>query len=126
MAIRKSKVTITFYLIHLSKVLLFEFHYDYIKNKYDNKSRVLIIDTDSVMNEIKTEDVYENFINVKKMFDSRNYSAEPKRYNDLNKLVVGKIKDKISSVAAEELVGLNPKMYLFWWMILVSITKQSI
>ena len=106
--------------------MLFEFHYDYIKNKYDNKSRVLIIDTDSVMNEIKTEDVYENFINVKKMFDSRNYSAEPKRYNDLNKLVVGKIKDKISSVAAEELVGLNPKMYLFWWMILVSITKQSI
>ena len=36
-----------------------EFHYDYIKNEYGNKSKLLLTDTDSLMYEIKTEDVYE-------------------------------------------------------------------
>ena len=37
---------------------MYKFHYDYIKNKYDNKSRLLFTDTKSLMYEIKTEDVY--------------------------------------------------------------------
>ena len=45
----------------LSKVLMYEVHYDYIKNKYDNKSKLLFTDTDGVMYEIKTDDVYEDF-----------------------------------------------------------------
>ena len=40
---------------------MYEFHYDYIKNNYGNNSRLFISDTDSVMYEIKTEDVYEHF-----------------------------------------------------------------
>ena len=34
---------------------------DYIKNNYDNKSKLLFTDTDSLIYEIKTDDVYENF-----------------------------------------------------------------
>ena len=48
-------------ILDLSKILMYEFHYDYIKNKYDNKSRLLFTDTDSLMHEIKTEDVFEDF-----------------------------------------------------------------
>ena len=44
-------------ILDLSKVLMYEFHFDYIKNKYDNKSKLLFTDTDSLMYEIKTEDV---------------------------------------------------------------------
>ena len=44
---------------------MYEFHYDYVKNKYDNK----FADTDSLMYEIKTEDIYEGFSNGKKMLD---------------------------------------------------------
>ena len=47
-------------ILDLSKVLMYEFHYDYVKNKCSNNSR-LFNDTDSLMYEIKTEDVYENF-----------------------------------------------------------------
>ena len=72
-AIRKNKVTLTLNkpayigmcILELSKVLMYEFHYDYIKNKYGNNSRLLFKDTDSLMYEIKTKDVYEDFRNYK-------------------------------------------------------------
>ena len=70
-AIRKNKVTLTFNkpayfgmcILELSKVLMYEFHYDYIKNNYGNDSRLLFTDTVSLMYEIKIEDVYEDFSN---------------------------------------------------------------
>ena len=46
---------------------MYEFHYDYIKNKYGNKFRPLFTDTDSLMYEIKTEDIYEEFSKEKEM-----------------------------------------------------------
>ena len=51
-------------ILELSKVLMYEFHYDYIKNRYSNNS-----DTDNLMYEIETEDVYEDFSNDNEMFD---------------------------------------------------------
>ena len=72
-AIRKSKVTSTLNkpayiglcILELSKVLMYEFHYDYIRNKYGNNSKLLLTDTASLMYKIKTEDVHENFSNDK-------------------------------------------------------------
>ena len=60
-------------ILKLSKVLMYEFHYDYIKNRYDNKSKLFFIETDSLMYETKTEDVYEDFSSDKEMFDFSNY-----------------------------------------------------
>ena len=45
---------------------MYEFHYDYIKNKYDNKSKLLFTGIDSLMYEIKTEGIYEDFNSDKK------------------------------------------------------------
>ena len=117
-AIRKKKVTlmlnnpayIGMCILELSKVLMYEFHYDYIKNKYGNNSRLLFTDTDSLMYEIKTEDVYEDFSNDKEMFDFSNYSTKSKYYDNSNKLVVGKMKDETAGVAIEEFGGLKPVM----------------
>ena len=85
-AVRKSKITLTlnksFYvrmcILDLSKVLMYKFHYDYVKNKNGNNSRLLLADTDSLMYKVKTENVYENFSRGKKMYDFANYSGKPK------------------------------------------------
>ena len=89
----KNKVTLTLnkpacigiYILELSKVLMYQFHYDYIKNKYGTNSGLLFIYTDSLMYEIKTEAVYEDFSNNKEMFDLSNYSTKSKHYDNSNK-----------------------------------------
>ena len=69
-------------ILELSKVLMYEFHYDYINNKCDGKSKLLFTDTDSLMYEIKTGDVYEDLSSDKEMFDFSNYSTQSKYYGD--------------------------------------------
>ena len=54
---------------------MYEFHYDYIKNKCNNKSKLLFRNTDSLINGIKTEDVYEGLRCEKEKFDFSNYST---------------------------------------------------
>ena len=86
----------------LNKALVYEFHYDYIINKYGNNSRFLFTDTDSLIYDIKTEDGYENFSKDKNCFDFSNYLAKSKYNYDLNELVVVKMKDEMGTVAVEE------------------------
>ena len=100
-------------ILELIKVLMYEFPYDFIKNKYDNKSKLLFTGTDSLMYQIKTEDVYEDFSSKKEMFDFSNYWTKSKYYNNSDKLVIGKTKDETGCVAIEEFVGLKPKMCSF-------------
>ena len=69
-------------ILELSKILMHKFHYDYTKNKYDNKSNLLFIAIDNLMHEIKTEDVYEDFSSDKEMFDFSNYLNKSKYYDD--------------------------------------------
>ena len=61
---------------------------------------------------MKLKLIYEDFSNDKEMFDFSNYSIKSK-YDNSNKLVVGKMKDETAGVAIEEFVRLKPKMYLY-------------
>ena len=40
--------------------MMYKFHYSYVKHKYGDNSRLLFTDTDRLMYEIKTKDVYED------------------------------------------------------------------
>ena len=109
---RKSKVAVKLnkpayigmFILELSEVLMYKFHYDYIKSKNYNKSRLWLTGTNSLMYEIKTEDVYKDFRSDKDMLHFSNYSAKSKYYNDINKLVIGKTKDENGGVLIEEFV----------------------
>ena len=92
---------------------MYEFHYNYINNKYSNNWRLLFTDTDSLIYEIKNEYFYEDFSSNKEMFDFNNYSSKSKYYYNSKKLVIGKMKDETTGVAIKEPVGLKPKIYLF-------------
>ena len=96
--------------LELRKILMYKFHCDYIKNKYDDNSKLLFTDTDSLIYEIKTEDVYEDFSNDKELFDVSNYLPESKFYDTSHKLAIGKMKDETGSAAIKEFVELKPKM----------------
>ena len=67
-------------ILELIRLLMYEFQYDYIKNKYDNKSNLLLTDTDRLMYEIKTVDVYGDFSSDEEMFGFSNYSSKLKYY----------------------------------------------
>ena len=77
----------------LGKVLMGEFN-------VCNNSRLLVIGTDdSLMYEIKTEDIYEDFSNNKEMLEFSNCLTKSKCYDDLNKLIIGKMKDEVDGIA---------------------------
>ena len=82
-------------IVDLIKVLTYEFHCDYIKSKYCKNRRLLFTETASLMLEIKTKDVYEDFSKDKEMFDFSNYSTKSRYYEDSNKLVIGMFQKKI-------------------------------
>ena len=64
---------------------MYDFHDNYIKNKYNNKARLLFTDTDSLTYEIGTEDVYRDFWNDKDKFDNSDYLENSPYFNITNR-----------------------------------------
>ena len=100
-------------ILDLSKVLMQDFCYNYIKNKYGDKAESLLTDTDSLVYKIESENVYEDFCTDKNLFDFSNYPKDWKYYNNWNNLVVGKMKHETCGVSIKDFVGLKSKMYAF-------------
>ena len=100
-------------ILDLSKVLMYDFHYNFIKKKYGDKARLLFTDTDSLCYHIITDDVYEDLYNHKDMFDNSAYSKSSKFYFDENKKVIGKFKDEAAGNHITSFVGLKSKMYSY-------------
>ena len=76
-------IYVGFSILDLSKLLMYEFHYKYIKSKFDAK--LLFIYTDSLVYEIKTEDVYEDFYGDKNLFDFSEYPLDSNFFDPVNK-----------------------------------------
>ena len=104
-------IYVAFSILYLSKLLMYEFHYKYIGKKYYNKSKLLFTDTDSLVYEIETDDVYEDFYKNKSLFDFSDYPKDSKFLDPVKKKVTGKIKDEVKGNIIREFVGLKPKMY---------------
>ena len=121
MAVHKVKETLTLNrpayvgmcILDLSKTLMYDFHYNYIKKKYGNRARLLFTDTDSLTYEIEAEDVYKDFWNDKDMFDNSDYPVNSPSYCNANKKVIGKFKDEACGVPVIEFIGLKSKMYSY-------------
>ena len=99
--------------LDLSKTLMYDFHYNYIKEIYGKNSKLLFTDTDSLTYEIKTNDVYKDFWNDRDKFDNSDYPKDSKYYDNTNKKIVGKFKDETKFRPINEFVGLKSKMYSY-------------
>ena len=101
-------------ILDLSKTLMYEFHYDYIKPKWGNDATLLFTDTDSFCYEIKTEDFYEDISgDVNAWFDTSNYEKDHPLFSNKNKKVVGFYKDECGGNKILRFCGLRSKLYAY-------------
>ena len=113
-------------ILDLSKIVMYEFHYDYMIPKYGDRLKLCYIDMDSLVYHIRTEDFYADIVdNVQTRFDTSGYipdgycvpgtteqSHRPLPVG-LNKKVIGLMKNELGGKIMTEFVALRPKLYSY-------------
>ena len=101
-------------ILELSKILMYEFWYDYVKPKYGEKVKLCYMDTDSFIVYIKTDDIYKDIAeDVETRFDTSNYELDRPLPKGKNKKVIGLMKDELGGKIMTKFVGLRAKTYSY-------------
>ena len=101
-------------ILEISKTLMYEFWYDYMKPKYNDNVKLCYMDTDSFIMNIKTNDFYEDIASdVENRLDTSNYEVNRPLPTGKNKKVIGLMKDELGGKIIMEFVILRPKTYSF-------------
>ena len=114
----KVKMNETIYLglsiLEISKILMYEFWYDYMNPKYNDNVRLCYMDTDSFIMNIKTNDFYKDISDdVECKFDTSNYEVKRPLPIGKNKKVIGLMKDELEGEIITEFIALRPKTYSY-------------
>ena len=113
-------------ILEISKITMYEFWYDYVKSKYMDNARLCYMDTDSFAINVKTKDFYKDIAeDVMERFDTSNFSYDTALPIDMNKKVVGLMKDELGGGIINEFVALRPKAYSYRTDDLVELKKAK-
>ena len=103
-------------MLDISKTLMYEFWYDYVKPKYKDDAKLCYMDTDSFVITIFTEDFFEDINNdVERWFDTSNYDENNKRPLQIgvNKKVIAMFQDELDEKIIKEFCALRAKTYAY-------------
>ena len=101
-------------LLDLSKIVMYEFHYDYMVPKYAENLKLCYMETDLLVYHIKTKDFYAEVADhVQTRFDTSGYCPNHPLPIGLNKKVIGLMKDELGGAIMTEFVALRPKLYSY-------------
>ena len=103
-------------ILDFSKSLMYDFYYNYIMTKYDDKEKLLFTDTDSLAYEIRTKDFYKDInLDIEKRFDTSDYPSNHSSgiKTGLNSKVLGMFKDEAGGKRIVKFVGLSAKLYSY-------------
>ena len=113
-------------ILELSKIIMYEFWYDYVKVKYMDNAKLCYMDTDSFVINVKTKDFYKDIAeDVKERFDTSNFSYDRPLPIDMNKKVLGLMKDELGGGTINEFAALRPKAYSYRTDDLVELKKAK-
>ena len=112
--VRNKPVYLGQVILDLSKIIMYEFHYDYMVPKYHDRLKLCYMDTDSLVYHIKTEDFYTDITDdVQMRFDTSGYIPDRPLPVGPNKKVIGFMKDGLGGKIMTEFVALRPKLYFY-------------
>ena len=94
-----------------SKILMYDFYYNYLNDRYGPKCELIYTDTDSLILNIQTDGVYSDMREDWSLYDTSNYPKDHPLFSGTNKKVLGKIKDECGGLSIEEVVAVRSKMY---------------
>ena len=101
-------------ILDISKILMYEFWYDYMKTKYNNNVELCYMNTDSFVMNIKTSDFYKDIANdVDKRFDTSSYECNRPLPTGKNKKVIGLMKDHLGGKIITEFFTLSKDLFVF-------------
>ena len=101
-------------ILEISKIIIYEFWYDYKKRKYGDMVKLCYTDTDSLVMTIKIKNFYKDIAqDVQERFDASNYSVDRPLPKGKNKKVIGLMKDELGGGIITEFVALRPKTYSY-------------
>ena len=99
-----------FIILDWSKLLMYEIHYKYRTAKYGSGAKLLFTETDSLVFQIKTDDVYEDIYETKSFFDFIDYLRDSQFYDCVNKKVIGRMTDEVRGRIISEFVELKSNL----------------
>ena len=101
-------------ILEISKILMYEFWYDYMKPKYNDNVKLCYMDTDSFVMHIKTNDFYKDISDdVDSRFDTSNYEVKRPLPIGKNKKIIALMKDELGGEIITEFTALRPKTYSY-------------
>lgn len=100
-------------ILELSKCRMYDFHYETIQKNFNlDQCQIQYTDTDSFLYEFKCDDIFDFIKKNPNHFDTSDFAENnPYGIKQLNKKVVGIMKDEYSGEIVREFIGLRSKMY---------------